>query len=119
LELTSSQLNYLKRKQDNSEGIKLKRSADDLLAYLRGRKDVSYMCLYHTMQTDLLAGRNKGRPSKQQNIVEMRAMEGGAKVSSDLPDNPPEAVYMDSKEVREALLVDDSENRSPKAWSED
>jgi hypothetical protein len=46
-------------------------------------------------------------------------MEGGAKVSSDLPDNPPEAVYMDSKEVREALLVDDSENRSPKAWSED
>jgi hypothetical protein len=110
LELTSSQLNYLKRKQDNSEGIELKSSADDLLAYLRGRKDVSYMCLYDTMQTDLLAGRNKGRPSKQQKIVEMRAVEGGAEVSSDLPDNPPEAVYMDAKEVREALLVDDSEN---------
>jgi hypothetical protein len=57
-----------------------------------------------------LAGRNKGRPSKQQKIVEMRAVEGGAEVSSDLPDNPPEAVYMDAKEVREALLVDDSEN---------
>jgi hypothetical protein len=41
LELTSSQLNYLKRKQDNSEGIELKSSADNLLVYLRGRKDVS------------------------------------------------------------------------------
>jgi hypothetical protein len=59
---------------------------------------------------NLLAGRNKGPPSKEQKIVEMRAIEGGAEVSSDLPDNPPEAVYMDAKEVKEALLVDDSEN---------
>jgi hypothetical protein len=110
LELTFSQLNYLKRKQDNTEGIELKRSADNLLAYLCGRKHVSYMCLYATVQTILLASRNKGRPSKQLKIVEMRAIEGGAEVSSDLPDNPPEAVYMDAKEVREALLVDDSEN---------
>jgi hypothetical protein len=71
LELTSSQLNYLKRKQDNSEGIELKSSANDLLAYLRGRKDVPYMCLYDTVQMNLLAGRNKGRPSKEQKIVEM------------------------------------------------
>ena len=33
LELTSSQLNYLKRKQDNSEEIEHKRSVDNLLAY--------------------------------------------------------------------------------------
>jgi hypothetical protein len=72
LELTSSQLNYLKRKQDNSEGIKLKSSADDLLlAYLRGQKGVSYMCLHNTVQTDLLARCNKECPSKQQKIVEM------------------------------------------------
>jgi hypothetical protein len=44
LELTSSQLNYLKRKKDNSEGIKHKSFADDLLAYLGSRSDVSYMC---------------------------------------------------------------------------
>jgi hypothetical protein len=74
LELTSSQLNYLKRKQDNSEGIKLKSSGDDLLAYLHGREDVSYMCLYNTVQTNLLAGRKKGRPSKEQKIAEMRAI---------------------------------------------
>jgi hypothetical protein len=57
-----------------------------------------------------LARRNIGRPSKEQKIVEMRAIEGDAEVSSDLPDNPPVAVYMDAKEVREALLVDNSEN---------
>jgi hypothetical protein len=68
------------------------------------------MCLYVTVQTILLASRNKGRPSKQQKIVEMQAIEGGAEVSLDLPDNLPAAVYMDAKEVREALLVDDSEN---------
>jgi hypothetical protein len=68
------------------------------------------MCLYDTVQTNLLAGHNKGRPSKEQKIVEMRAIEDGAEVSSDLPDNPPEAVYMNAKEVREALLVDYSEN---------
>jgi hypothetical protein len=71
LELTSSQLTYLKRKKDNSEGIQHKSSADDLLAYLRSRDDVSYMCLYDTVRTDLLATRTKGRPSKQQKIVEM------------------------------------------------
>jgi hypothetical protein len=47
---------------------------------------------------------------KEQKIVEMRAIEGGAEVLSDLPDNLPEAVYMDAKEVREALLVDDLKN---------
>ncbi len=71
---------------------------------------MSYMCLYDTVQTTLLASCNKGRPSKQQKIVEMRAIEGGAEVLSDLPDNLPEAVYMDAKEVREALLVDNSED---------
>ncbi len=60
---------------------------------------MSYMFLYDTVQTNLLASRNKGRPSKQQKIVEMRAIEGGAEVSSDLPDNRPEAVYIDAKEV--------------------
>jgi hypothetical protein len=40
LELTSSQLSYLKRKKDKSEGMEGKISTEDLLTYLHARDDV-------------------------------------------------------------------------------
>ena len=100
IELTSSQLNWLKRKKENSEGIEHKSSADDLLAYLRSRNDVSYMCLYDTVQTDLFAGRNKGRPSKQQKIVEIRSINGGQEEMCELHDNPPQEDYRRLGQIR-------------------
>jgi hypothetical protein len=68
-------------------------------------------CLYDMVHTNLLASWNEGRPSKQQKIVEMRAIQGGKEETSDLHDNPPTELHLDAKEVRDTLLrVDDSEN---------
>jgi hypothetical protein len=66
LELTSSQLSYLKRKKkDKRESIEGKSCEDNMVTYLHSPDDLSYMCLYDTvLYINLFAGRNKGCPPK-------------------------------------------------------
>jgi hypothetical protein len=75
IELNGDQVQYLQAKygksalenSSNNKGT----SAEQLLAYLDSRNDISYICVFNKVESKLLQFNQKGRPTKKQKNCEL------------------------------------------------
>ena len=74
--LTKDQIHYMLCKHRKSESVEAfsGSSADQLISYLKSRNDISFMCLFDSLDTTLLSTANKGRPTQAQKLFEMKQM---------------------------------------------
>jgi hypothetical protein len=126
IELTHDQIHYIRKTVKTSEVDGPGSSADQLLTYLRGRPDISLYCVYDQYNTNLLAARNKGRPSKKEEAEKMKDHEvcqmvrlsefqrtqagenpstSEEEVHTALTGIDTDTIFLDALEVREALRV--------------
>ncbi len=73
IELKGDQVLYLQTKLGRLalENSKKGTSAEQLLAYLDSREDISYICVFDKVKSKLFKFSGKGRPSKQQTVCEL------------------------------------------------
>jgi hypothetical protein len=136
IHMTTDQIHYMLSKHRTSQLDKVfsGSSADQLITYLKSQRDISFMCLFDSVETKVLSTTNKGQPTKAQKLYEMSQMslnnnpqdECFFNNQQDGDDDLPipnkksdifeqeltgmttDAVFLSAKETREALMVKDS-----------
>jgi hypothetical protein len=131
IELKPDQVQYLRTQLGKAavlENRKKGTSAEQLLAYLDSRNDVSYLCVFDKVDSKLLKFNNqKGQPSKKQKICELAKSSKRARENANPNDasqndaNPNDAqeielsippdddIWLDAQETREAMKLTDFE----------
>jgi hypothetical protein len=128
IKLNGDQVQYLQAKygksaleNSNNKGT----SAEQLLAYLDSRNDISYICVFNKVESKLLQFNQKGQPSKKQNNCELSKLskkkhtanpnedEGGPvevpqPVETELTIQGQDVIWLDAAKTREAMKLTDS-----------